>query len=730
MPKNGNKHGVVEDLFIGSRRQPPALTLGKPGSTGMRRTALKCSAYAALAVFLTSCINAHAQTIPPQFQDAYTTVNADINSFSAIINANWSGTPSPVRFSSQLQTGNSDLTTSLLVPNYYQTTVLGELNSLQALGMTAITFHVNFPALYQPFYANSADYQAYLTFYTTLVNEIHSRGLKVIIENMTAVAYPGTNGGSFTSYYQTLDWPTYMTQRAQLAASIVQQLQPDYLVLEAEPDTEATGTGQSNVNTVSGATQMVQGMIGAIQANGTNNTQLIAGCDTWNPISLQFIQSFLALPLPLIDMHIYPVNMGNLPTALSAMQMIQAAGKQPTMSEAWDYKESDSDYLAHPPYTTIYARDVFSFWESTDINFLQTMANFANYGNFAFIAPFWSNYYDAYLDYNVVGGEPDATLITSETTAASQERSLGVFTPTGTAWENMIIPTPDTTPPVVPPPPSLGAVSQTSSVINVNPTTDNVGVAGYYVYRNTALVGTLNSPLIFYDSKLKPNTKYSYTVAAFDASHNLSPKSAPLVVTTFATPDTTPPSVPTGITPTPLADTQIRLNWTASVDNVAVTGYEIYRGTTMSTITAIGTSPTNFYLDTTGAPAKTYYYQIDAYDATNNHSARSSIVTSATLPDTTPPTIPGNVSVVTQTGPKAIVSWSASTDDWAVANYQIYRGTSITNMTLIGSVLTTVPLTFTDTHITSGKMYYYSVAAFDVARNMSKMSTPVLITAP
>ena len=674
--------------------------------------------------------DAQTPPVPSQFQDAYNTVNADINSFNATLSTVWSGTKSPVQFSSQLQSANSDLASSLLVPNYYAYTVIPELNSLQALGVKAITFHINFPTMYQPYYSSPADYQAYLNFYTTLVNEIRSRGLKVVVENMTAVAYPGSNGGTFTSYYQSLNWTTYMSQRAQTAASIAQLFQPDYLVLEAEPDTEATGTGQPNANTVSGSTQMVQGMIAQIQQVGATSVQLIAGCDTWNPNSLQFIQSFLTLPIPLIDLHVYPVNMTNLPTLLSAVQMIQAAGKQPTMSEMWAYKETDADYQAWLPYTTVYARDVFSFWQSTDQNFLQAMVNVANYGNFAFITPFWTTYYDAYLDYNTYGGQTDSALVGLETTAANASRALGTYTSTGLAWENMIIASPDTTPPMVPAAPALGAVSQTSASINVTPTSDNIGVAAYNVFRAGTLVATLNNPLTLYDTGLKPNTTYAYTVQAFDASGNNSPISAPLSVTTYSTPDKTPPSVPTGMTAAALTDTQMSLAWKPSTDNVGVTGYEIYRGTTPTSISAIGVSPTNSYIDTTVAPAKTYYYQVDAYDAVNNHSAKSAVFNGTSLPDTTPPTTPGNVAVVAQTGPQAVITWTASTDDWAVANYQIYRGTASNNLTLIGSVLTTVPLTYTDTRITSGKTYYYGVAAFDTTKNMSVMSTPIMITAP
>jgi hypothetical protein len=50
------------------------------------------------------------------------------------------------------------------------------------------------------------------------------------------------------------------------------------------------------------------------------------------------------------------------------------------------------------------------------------------------------------------------------------------------------------------------------------------------------------------------------------------------------TPDSTPPSTPTNLTATAISSSQINLSWTASTDNVAVTGYKVFRnGTQIAT---------------------------------------------------------------------------------------------------------------------------------------------------
>ncbi len=127
---------------------------------------------------------------------------------------------------------------------------------------------------------------------------------------------------------------------------------------------------------------------------------------------------------------------------------------------------------------------------------------------------------------------------------------------------------PDTTPPSTPA--NVSALAVSSSQINVSwaASTDNVGVAGYQVFRNSALIKTTTA-LSYSDTGLAASTTYSYTVAAFDAAGNTSPQSAPVSATTL-TPDTTPPTV--SIT-APVGGSTVSNTVTVSAsasDNVAV----------------------------------------------------------------------------------------------------------------------------------------------------------------
>lgn len=100
--------------------------------------------------------------------------------------------------------------------------------------------------------------------------------------------------------------------------------------------------------------------------------------------------------------------------------------------------------------------------------------------------------------------------------------------------------------------------------------------------------------------------------------------------------DTQAPTVPVNLTATAISSSQINLTWTASTDNIAVTGYKIYRGGTQ-----IATSQTNSYSNTGLSPSTAYTYYVVAYDAAGNNSSQSAQVSARTQApaDTTAPII-------------------------------------------------------------------------------------------
>ena len=78
------------------------------------------------------------------------------------------------------------------------------------------------------------------------------------------------------------------------------------------------------------------------------------------------------------------------------------------------------------------------------------------------------------------------------------------------------------------------ATSSTRVALTWNASTDDVGVAGYTIFRGGAFVATVpGSATAYTDTGLRAGTHYVYAVDAFDASGNRSPRSASVSVTTF-----------------------------------------------------------------------------------------------------------------------------------------------------------------------------------------------------
>ena len=121
-------------------------------------------------------------------------------------------------------------------------------------------------------------------------------------------------------------------------------------------------------------------------------------------------------------------------------------------------------------------------------------------------------------------------------------------------------------------------------------------------------------------------TAYAFYVKAKDAAGNISAASSTINVTTTSASDTQAPTVPTSLAASSVAQTTLTLGWTASTDNVAVTGYDVYKnGALLTSVTTTTYSVTGL----TAATAYTFY--VKAKDAAGNISAASSTINVTTL---------------------------------------------------------------------------------------------------
>jgi chitodextrinase len=102
--------------------------------------------------------------------------------------------------------------------------------------------------------------------------------------------------------------------------------------------------------------------------------------------------------------------------------------------------------------------------------------------------------------------------------------------------------------------------------------------------------------------------------------------------------DTTPPTVPYGLTATAISTSIIDLSWAASYDAVGTIRYIIYRSLDGVNFASIGTTTATNFQNIGLMPNTIYYYRIGARDTANNPSINSSIASATTfvLPPPTP----------------------------------------------------------------------------------------------
>lgn len=270
----------------------------------------------------------------------------------------------------------------------------------------------------------------------------------------------------------------------------------------------------------------------------------------------------------------------------------------------------------------------------------------------------------------------------------------------------------DTTAPSVPAGVVAVAVSTTQINLTWSASTDNVGVAGYRVLRNGTQIATTTSAT-YSNTGLNPSTSYTYTVSAYDLAGNVSAVSLPASATTLTPPDTTAPSVPTGLTAVPASATVINLSWTASTDNIGVVGYKVFRGATQ-----IATTTSTSYSNTGLTPATAYSYTVRAYDLAGNVSGVSATASATTLSvDTTAP-------VLSVGAPQGVLPFgttnstlSITTNENATCRFATTANVSYASMT--ATFTTTGALTHTNalTNLLSGTSYTYYVKCKDVAGN-------------
>ncbi len=121
--------------------------------------------------------------------------------------------------------------------------------------------------------------------------------------------------------------------------------------------------------------------------------------------------------------------------------------------------------------------------------------------------------------------------------------------------------------------------------------------------------------------------------------------------------DTEAPTVPSNVQASSITQTTATISWSAATDNVAVTGYDVYQGSSnIGTVTGTSANVTGLVADTN------YTFSVRAKDAAGNESAAGS-VTFTTLSDT-----PAPVNYCASSGNRTSFEWIDNVELGGIAN--------------------------------------------------------------
>lgn len=246
----------------------------------------------------------------------------------------------------------------------------------------------------------------------------------------------------------------------------------------------------------------------------------------------------------------------------------------------------------------------------------------------------------------------------------------------------------------------------TTMGITINIAGDNQGATGIVVERDGVVITTLDDTAGYYlDTGLSPGTEYVYTL--YYTGPNGNGRSLTDTQTTSTVGVGTSPTKPLNLVVT-TQNGNNNLSWSASTDDVAVTGYNVHRDNQY-----LASVSTPSYVDA-GNTSQTDVYTVEAYDGDSNFSERSDGATAGTAPGANP-TKPQNLVVTTANGDNNL-DWDDSTDDVAVTGYNVFRDNQY-----LASVGTS---SYVDAGNTS-QTAVYTVEAYDADSNFSGRSSGV-----
>lgn len=316
---------------------------------------------------------------------------------------------------------------------------------------------------------------------------------------------------------------------------------------------------------------------------------------------------------------------------------------------------------------------------------------------------------------------------------------------------------PDTSPPTTPANSAAPFVTDDEIRLSWDAASDNVGIWGYDVYDGNRFAGFTKSTSLQLKG-LTSLTTYAFTIKAKDLAGNESALSPALPVKTKGALarsvwKASASASGSGSAPAQAIDASMTTRWASGSAQAPGMWFQIDTGPSEKSYTKLtldaGSSANDYprgYEIRVSADGANWSGPVATATGTSGKSTvtfdpqtaryvRIILTKSAGLwwsiydlnvygelaSDHIPPTVPGNVSVVSKTDTEVELAWAASNDNVGILEYQVYgSGTE-----LVGRTESTA---YRVTGLTPKTAYNFSIRAKDLSGNVSEASVPVTVT--
>jgi sugar phosphate isomerase/epimerase len=353
--------------------------------------------------------------VPDEYQALYSSIDRLLDLSLAKAASRIEGQPGSVLFGGSALYSNSNSGEVLLTPEA-RTLASLFLRQLRKLGLTAISFDINYPLLAPAFHPDARTLDAYLAYYKSVIAEARDLGFHIEIESATIFNEPEFSAVSAETFYRRLTWESFLRTRLEMLTVIAGELEPDYFTICNEPDTEARNTGMPVLERYG---EMVRYLVRNLAPHCTRRRIMLgAGFGLWLPDFAARASELLdTVSLSILNVHSYPVLSDLIERVERLHDLAEPRGVMLALGETWLYKTDPAATFQN--YTHIFARDAYSFWAPLDQKHLRLWYAIANWSGFLFVSPFWTRYFFAYVDHD----SRTASLAPAALIALSQQRA-------------------------------------------------------------------------------------------------------------------------------------------------------------------------------------------------------------------------------------------------------------------------------------------------------------------